>query len=82
MLTGSSLMKNHGSEQQWLKTMQLFSLIVSDLVVTIGIGVGSGYLAWKKWNAPRWVPLLTGLVGIVVAFYRLIKLTEKRTNES
>jgi hypothetical protein len=75
-------MKNNGSEQQWLKTLGLFSQIVSDLVVTIGIGLGLGYLAWKKWNAPRWVPLLTGLVSIVVAFYRLIQLAEKRTDES
>ncbi len=74
-------MKNHDSEREWLKTLGLFSLIVSDLVITIGIGVGLGYLAWKKWNAPRWVPLLTGLASIVVAFYRLIKLAEKRTDE-
>lgn len=75
-------MKNQNPELEWLKTLGLFSLIVSDLVVTIGIGVGLGYLAWKKWNLPRWVPLLTSLMSIVVAFYRLIKIAEKRADDS
>jgi len=77
MLTGSSLMKDENSQQRWLKSMGLFSQIVSNLVGTIGLGLGMGYFAWKKWNAPKWVPLLTSLIAFVVAIYRLIKLTEK-----
>ena len=61
------------SEEQknWAKSLGLFSFIIADLLVCSGLGVGAGYWAWKHWGAPFWVIILTSMVGLGVAFYRL-----------
>jgi F0F1-type ATP synthase assembly protein I len=70
-------MSEKDSKRNWLKSYALFSLVVADLIAYTGIGVGIGYWAYKSWNAPWWVPLLTSLAGLISAFYRLLKLLEK-----
>jgi hypothetical protein len=58
-------------QKSWVKSLSLFSFIIADLLVCSGLGVGAGYWAWKHWGAPFWVIILTSMVGLGVAFYRL-----------
>lgn len=61
----------------WVKSLGLFSAILADLIGFTGVGIGAGYWAWKKWNAPWWVILVTTLSGLTVAFWRMYLLSMK-----
>lgn len=74
-------MAKEDSTRKWMKSYALFTLIVADLIANVGAGVAIGYLAWQKWHAPWWVPLLSSLIGLFSAFYRLIKFSEKAAIE-
>ena len=60
-----------------LKNFGLFTVIIGDLVGCVGAGVGIGYFAMKKWNAPWWVLLLSSVTGLTVAMYRMYLASEK-----
>lgn len=61
----------------WIRNLGLFSLIVSDLLISTLVGVGLGYWAWKKLGAPWWILLLASLAGLSVAFYRLYLFSKR-----
>lgn len=65
------------TDQNWMRSLGYFSLIVGDLVGFTGAGIGIGYYAWTRWNAPWWVLLLTSLAGLSLAMYRLYKMTQR-----
>jgi len=60
-----------------IRQIGLLAIIVSDLVGFVGAGVGIGYLAWTKWGAPWWVLLLSSLVGLTLAFYRIYRVSQR-----
>ncbi|MCM2322113.1 MAG: AtpZ/AtpI family protein [Oligoflexia bacterium] len=62
---------------QWVRNLGLFSLIISDVLVSTGVGIGIGYLIWKKWGGPWWVLLLTSIAGLAVAMVRLYRYSER-----
>lgn len=62
-------------DSNWMRSLGYFSIILGDIAGYTGAGVGLGYLAWKKWNAPWWVLLLSSMAGLALAFYRLYRLT-------
>ena len=64
-------------EPNQLKKLGLFAVIVSDLIGYTGAGVGLGYLAWSKWNAPFWVMIVTSMAGLSLAFYRIYQISQK-----
>lgn len=76
MLTRTKTMSDKDSnDSNWMKSLGYFSIILGDIVGYTGAGIGIGYLAWKKWNAPWWVLLLTSMAGLTLAFYRIYVIT-------
>lgn len=63
--------------REWVRTLGIFSVIVTDLVGYTGAGVAVGYFAWKKWGAPWWVVLLSSLAGLALAMYRVYQVSQK-----
>jgi hypothetical protein len=64
-------------DSNWKRSLGYFSVIIADLAGFTGLGVGLGYFAWKKWNAPWWVLLLTSTAGLSLAFYQLYRMMLK-----
>ena len=62
-------------DSNWARSLGYFGIILGDIAGCTGAGVGLGYLAWKKWDAPWWVLLLTSMSGLCLAFYRLYRMT-------
>ncbi len=60
-----------------LRQIGLLTVIVSELIGFTGAGVGLGYLAWSKWNAPWWVLVITSMAGLFLAFYRVYLLSKR-----
>lgn len=58
----------------WVRSLGYFSVILGDIAGCTGVGVGVGYLAWKKWGAPGWILLITSSAGLTLAFYRLYRM--------
>jgi F0F1-type ATP synthase assembly protein I len=89
MLTGNGFMENEPEQQKHhespesqkqggqLRQIGLLTVIVSDLIGYTGVGIGIGYLAWSKWNAPWWVLVATSIAGLCLAFYRVYQLTKR-----
>jgi F0F1-type ATP synthase assembly protein I len=85
MVRGLSLMMNCVTQLRFmenppdsrLRKFDLFAVIVGDLLGYTGVGVGLGYLAWSRWNAPWWVLLLSTSLGLILAFYQLYRVTRK-----
>lgn len=50
-----------------------------ELVGATSIGLGLGYLAWKKAGFPWWVLLVTSVLGLAAAMVR-VKLMADRLN--
>ena len=69
--------QNQPERPEWMRTLGYFSLIVSELLGFTGVGLPIGYFAWKKWNAPAWLALLTTMGGLVLSMYRVYRLTQK-----
>lgn len=69
--------KEKKPEQSSLRTFGLFGLIVSDLLLCTGVGIGAGYYAQKQFGAPAWVILITGSAGLALAFYRIYRYAKK-----
>lgn len=63
--------------REWVRTLGIFSVIVTDLVGYTGAGVALGYFAWKKWGAPWWVVLGASLAGLALAMYRVYQVSQK-----
>lgn len=55
----------------WARNLGLFGVVVSDLIGYTGAGVLAGWLAYRKWNAPWWILLMTSLLGLGLAFWRI-----------
>lgn len=72
---------HNNDRKKWVRTVGLFSVIVTDLIGYTGAGIGLGYLAWSKWGAPWWVLLLSSMAGLIVAFYRLYQRSGKEWND-
>jgi F0F1-type ATP synthase assembly protein I len=69
-------MSDSEDRKNWIKSLALFSYILADLIVCSGLGIGSGYWAWKHWGAPFWVIILTSMIGLSFAFYRLYRASQ------
>jgi len=80
MLTPPGSMQKDRAE--WVKTLGLFSVIAADLIGYTAVGVGLGYLAWKKAGAPWWVLLLTSMASLALAFYRVYLVSQKLFSDS
>jgi hypothetical protein len=59
------------------RKLGLFGVILGDLVGYSGAGIGLGYFAWSRWGAPWWVLLVSGLLGMTWAFYKIYRLGQK-----
>lgn len=68
--------KKSEEERNWVKSLGLFSLIISDLAGCTLLGVGGGYCLTHYLGAPSWVLMLTTLLGLILAFYRLIQFSK------
>ena len=69
--------KKQDSRDGQFRKFGLLGTIVSDLLGYTGAGIGIGYLAWSRWGAPWWVLLLSSLIGMTYAFYRLYLISNK-----
>jgi F0F1-type ATP synthase assembly protein I len=83
MLTRTGSMKSNDpdSDATWLKSLGYFSIIIGDIAACTGIGVGLGYLAMSRWGAPWWVLMFSSMAGLVLAFYRLYRMTMRDAAE-
>ncbi len=70
-----SFMKPENNQN--LKKLGLFSVILGELIGFTGAGIGFGYFAWTKWGAPWWVLLISSLAGLAIAFYRIFQISQK-----
>jgi hypothetical protein len=61
----------------WAKGLGLFGVITGELLGASVIGIGTGYLLWKKVGLPWWVLLVCSVAGLSVAFYRLYLISRK-----
>lgn len=64
-------------KQKQLRQIGLLTVIISELIGYTGAGIGIGYLAWSKWSAPWWVLLLSSLLGLGLAFYRMYLVSQR-----
>jgi F0F1-type ATP synthase assembly protein I len=67
------------ADSTWLRSLGYFSVIIGDITACTGLGVGLGYLAWSRWGAPWWVLMMTSMAGLILAFYRLYRMTLRET---
>ncbi|MFL5815226.1 MAG: hypothetical protein ACJ763_16735 [Bdellovibrionia bacterium] len=67
---------NSEDRKNWIRSLGLFSYIITDLLVCTGLGIGSGYWAWKHWGAPFLIIILTSMIGLCLAFYRLYRASQ------
>ena len=64
-------------ERPWADALGLMASISADLLGYTGIGVGLGYLLWKKASMPWWVLLIFSLGGMSFGMYRLYRRSQK-----
>jgi F0F1-type ATP synthase assembly protein I len=64
-------------KDSWIRGLGLFGVITAELLGASVVGVGSGYLLWKKAGMPWWVLLVCSVAGLSVAFYRLYLISRK-----
>jgi F0F1-type ATP synthase assembly protein I len=64
-------------QEKWAAGMGLFSVITAEILVSTGIGIGAGYLLWKKAGFPIWTMAVLSLVGLCFAFYRIYLISKK-----
>jgi hypothetical protein len=69
-------MSDSEDRKNWIRSLGLFTYIIGDLLVCTGLGIGAGYWAWKHWGAPFWVIMLTSMIGLGLAFYRLYRASQ------
>lgn len=62
------------SERQWVKSLGLFSVIVTFMIGYPAAGAALGYAAWKWMGLPRWVVAPPVVLGFVLAMIRLVRL--------
>jgi F0F1-type ATP synthase assembly protein I len=62
-------------QQEWVKSLGYFGVIIGELVGATAVGLGAGWLLWKKAGLPSWTVMVTASVGVAAAFYRINKLT-------
>lgn len=74
-------MKEDDSQRRWLRSLGLFSIIVSELLGFTGAGIGLGYLAWKKLGAPVWTVMILGMVGLGISMFRLNRMSQREMND-
>jgi hypothetical protein len=74
--SSQSSKKKEDEDLGW-KKLGLFTVIVSELVGFSGAGIGIGYLAWTKLEAPVWVMILSSSAGLGIAFYRVYQISKK-----
>ncbi len=67
-------------DRAWVRQLGLFGQIVSELVVSIGVGGGLGYLARRTWSLGTWAVVLGILAGFLLAIFRIYALTRKETS--
>jgi F0F1-type ATP synthase assembly protein I len=64
-------------KESWAKGLGLFGVITGELLGASVVGIGTGYLLWKKLGFPWWVLLVCSIAGLSVAFYRLYLISRK-----
>lgn len=69
--------KKPDDRPEWVKSLGLFGIILSDLLGFIGLGIGLGYLAMKKGWAKDWAPAVGGFVGLAIAIWRMVERVKK-----
>lgn len=60
----------------WLKDVGLLGVVASEVIGFSGAGLGIGWLLWKKLDWPWWVLILSALLGLTAAFYRIYRMTQ------
>ena len=68
-------------QKEWVKSLGYFGVIIGQLVGGTVVGLGVGWLLWKKLGLPSWTPMATTLLGVTAAFYRINQLTQSDSKE-
>lgn len=66
------------------RQLGMFLLVLSTFLGASGVGVGLGWLLWKKAGFPWWVVLITSLLGLyaaVVQVMRYQRILEKKEDQ-
>lgn len=75
-------MKHEDFQKDWVKTLGLFGMIVSDFVVLVGGGSAAGYFLVKKFGYPWITVVLGGLLGLIGVFYHLYRFYTQKFDQS
>jgi F0F1-type ATP synthase assembly protein I len=51
----------------------LFALVISQFVGASAVGIGLGWVLWKKAGFPWWSILITAFAGIYAAGYQVVR---------
>ncbi|MDR3607487.1 MAG: AtpZ/AtpI family protein [Oligoflexia bacterium] len=69
--------KEEDKRPEWAKSLGLFSVIISELVGFTGAGVAAGYWARTALHAPWWTMLVSSLMGLGLAMYRIYVISSR-----
>lgn len=56
---------------EWVRQFGLFSLIVGEVVGSVGGGFLVGYLAAKHFGLPLWIAAIPTILGLALAMIRI-----------
>jgi F0F1-type ATP synthase assembly protein I len=59
----------------WVRDLGLLGVIVWEVLIGTGVGLGLGYLLWQKMGFPSWTLALTGLLGLAFAMFRVYRMS-------
>ncbi len=65
------------SDRAWVRQLGLFGWIVSELVASVCLGAGLGYLLRRYLGLGGWVLVIGTLLGFGLAMFRIYRVTRK-----
>lgn len=63
--------------REWVRGLALLAWISWEVLGWSAIGVGMGYLGHRMLGTPEWAMVLTGAMGLAVAFWRIYKASQQ-----
>lgn len=66
-------------EETILEQFGVFGLVLSQFAGASAVGIGLGWVLWKKAGFPWWTILVTSLLGLYAASYQVIRYQRLRS---
>ncbi|MBS1963362.1 MAG: hypothetical protein JST04_14195 [Bdellovibrionales bacterium] len=69
------------SDDSFLGQFAMFGVTLGQFLGASAVGVGFGWLLWKKAGFPWWTLLVGALLGLGAASYQVIRIQRRLANE-